>query len=59
MGYSQPVVVERPYAPQELLISWPHAKMLLQQVDYLVSERANRKYIERMYAAIQSQGKID
>ena len=59
MGYSRPVVVERPYAPQELHISWPHAKILLQQVDYLISERANRKYIGRMYAAIQSQGKID
>lgn len=57
-GYEQPVIVERPYAVGSIQISWAHAKTILNQVDGLLAETKDRKYVKRMYEAIQSAGSV-
>lgn len=56
-GYSQPVVIERPYAAEELQLSWSHAEMLLHQVERLLPESADRRWVQPMYEAIRKEGK--
>lgn len=57
-GYAQPVLLERPYAPEEWQVSWPHAKSILHQVESLLRETQSRQYVARMYEIIDSEGSI-
>jgi hypothetical protein len=58
IAYEQPVIVERPYAVKPIQISWAHAKAILHQVDVLLPDTKDRKYVERMYEAIRREGKV-
>ena len=57
-GYSKPVVVEQPYAPEKLQLSWSHAEVLLHQVERLLPEGSDRRWIQPMYEAIRNEGKV-
>lgn len=57
VGYSQPVVVERPYAPEELALSWLHAEVLLKQVERLLPDGSDRRWVQAMYQVIRTLGK--
>ena len=55
-GYSAPILVERPFAPEEVQVSWEHAALLLDQVERLLPVGKSRSWIDPMYKAIQNRG---
>ena len=56
LGYGHPVVVERPFAPAEVSVLWPHAETLLRQVERLLPPSASRGWVEPMYECIRAGG---
>jgi hypothetical protein len=56
-GYSNPVVVERPFAAEEIQVSWSHAEVLLHQIEHLLPPSANRSWVQPMYEVIHNEGK--
>ena len=56
LGYADPVIVERPFAPEELTVSWRHAEILLRQIERLLPPTAERDWVEPMYECIRAQG---
>lgn len=54
--YDPPVVVERPFAPVEMQVSWSHAKTILRQVEQSLPHEATWDWVEPMYACIEMQG---
>jgi len=56
LGYGAPIVVERPFAPEELQVSWQHAEIPLRQIERLLPPAAERKWVASMYQCIATQG---
>ena len=57
VGYELPVAIERPFAPEEFKLSWPHAAVLLRQIERMLPDGANRRWVDPMYEAIRREGK--
>ena len=55
--YGLPVIVERPFAPEELQVSWEHARLLLQPIEDLLPPNANRAWVQPMYDCIRAKGR--
>jgi hypothetical protein len=56
VGYSAPVVLERPFGVEGIDISWEHASVLLRQIDRILPEESDRRWMRHMFAAIHNQG---
>lgn len=57
LGYENPIAVERPFAPEEMQVSWTHAEALLRQFERPLPPEADRKWVQPMYDCIAKQGR--
>jgi hypothetical protein len=56
IGYRSPIIVERPFAPEEISISWEHATVMLGELERLLPADADRRWVNAMYVAISHKG---